>query len=284
MIPYAIATLELDRILSRLHRLFDIRITFFDMQEHELEHFHIKPMSAFCSALRRDPGQAARCALCDTTHLAEAKRLQDVYIYHCHAGLIEGMVPLYDRQGIYLGAIVFGQLRDPAKAPLSNWSAPLKQLYNKLPAYTIGKASDVGHLLKCVSESIINKELIRYRNKAWAEKLKEHIANHLHEKITTAHLAAVVKRSASFVAHHFEGEFGQTPKQYILEKRMEKAKTMLENGRTVQDTACQLGFYDAFHFSKSFKRFWKKAPSAYRPHGLTQCGKAIRPSRLHNVG
>jgi transcriptional regulator GlxA family with amidase domain len=27
----------------------------------------------------------------------------------------------------------------------------------------------------------------------------------------------------------------------------------------------QLGFYDAFHFSKTFKRYWKKPPSACRP-------------------
>ncbi len=53
MIPYAIATAEMDELMSRLHRLFDIRITFFDMQEHELEYFHVKLMSLFCTALRR---------------------------------------------------------------------------------------------------------------------------------------------------------------------------------------------------------------------------------------
>lgn len=264
MIQYAIVTKEMDQVMSRLHRLFDIRITFFDMQEHELEYFHVKPMSLFCSTLRRKKDRDVQCTICDKAHLAEAKRLCDVLIYHCHSGLIEGMVPLYDRKGIYLGAIVFGQLRDPAQAPDVDWPLSLKSLYKQLPAYSVEKACDVGHLLKCVSESIINKELIRYRNQAWAEKLETHINNHLHEKITTDHLATAVGRSPSFVAHHFEGEFGQTPRQYILERRMEKAKIMLENGMSVQDTAHRLGFYDAFHFSKTFKRFWKKSPICYR--------------------
>ena len=207
---------------------------------------------------------AEQCTACDRFHLAEAKRLRDVHIYHCHAGLIEGMVPLYDRRNIYLGAIVFGQLRDPTRKLDETWAPGLKKRHQELPMYTVEKARDVGHLLKCVSESIIDNELIRYRNKPWVEKLESYIEKHLHGKITTDQLAEEVGRSASFVAHHFAIEFGQTPRQYVLNRRMEEAKLMLENGMSVQATAERLGFYDAFHFSKTFKRFWNKPPSAVR--------------------
>lgn len=261
---YAIVTKEMDQIMSRLHRLFDIRITFFDMQEQELESFHVKPISPFCSAFRRKKERAAQCASCDKTNLAKAKQARDVHIYHCHSRLIEGIVPLYDRKGIYLGAIVFGQLRDPEQGLNPEWSPTLKKRYAQLPAYTVEKARDIGHLLKCVSESIIDNELIRYRNKAWAEKLESYIELNLHEKITTGQLARTAGRSASFVAHHFAAEFGQTPRQYILKRRMEEAKTLLGNGASVQITAAQLGFYDAFHFSKTFKRYWGQPPSASR--------------------
>jgi AraC-like DNA-binding protein len=264
MIPYAIATREMDQVMSRLHRLFDIRITFFDMQAYELEVFHVKPMSPFCAALRRQRKPAAQCVQCDATHLAEAKRLRDVHIYHCHTGLLEGIVPLYDRRGIYLGAIVFGQLRDPLRSPDPKWPPALKQLYRKLPSCTLEKMFDVGHLLKYVSESIISRELIRYRNKPWAEKMDQFIETHLSDKITTQQLAKTIDRSASFVAHRFEGEFGQTPRQYILKRRMEEARIMLGNGGRIQDVAEQLGFCDAFHFSKTFKRYWKHPPSHYR--------------------
>ncbi len=263
MIQYAIATQEMDLILSRLHRLFDIRITFFDMQEHELETFHVKPMAPFCAALRRSPVRAQACARCDELHLEEAKRLRDVHIYHCHSGLIEGMVPLYARTGVYLGAIVFGQLRDPSMAPRPGWSAALKKHYGKLPVCSSEKACDIGHLLKCVSESIINNELIHYRNKEWAEKMKQYIEVHLNQKILIEQLAAVIGRSPSFVAHEFEREFGKTPRQYILERRMTEAKALLQSGLSVQGTADRLGFYDAFHFSRTFKRFWKLPPSHY---------------------
>jgi len=260
---YDIALREMDQVMSRLRRILDIRITFFDMQERELKRLHVKPMSRFCTAFRKRKPYGAQCVLCDKTHLAEAKRLREVIIYHCHTGLIEGMVPLYARKGVYLGAIVFGQLRDSAHPPRANLSPSLKTLYLKLPAYTIEKAEDIGYLLKYVSESMIDNELIRYRNRVWAESVETYITAHLREKITIRRLAAVVGRSASFVAHRFESEFGRTPRQYFLKCRMEEAKHMLQNANNVQETAAQLGFYDAFHFSKTFKRFWGKPPRYY---------------------
>ena len=39
----------------------------------------------------------------------------------------------------------------------------------------------------------------------------------------------------------------------------------LENGQSVQQTAERLGFYDAFHFSKAFKRFWGEPPCSFKP-------------------
>ncbi|MFA5689768.1 MAG: PocR ligand-binding domain-containing protein [Kiritimatiellales bacterium] len=260
MLQYAIAAKEMDQIMSRLHRLFNIRITFFDMREHELEYFHVKPMSPFCTAFRRNKKRAQRCIECDREHLKEAKRLRDVHIYHCHCGLIEGIIPLYDRRNIYLGAIVFGQLRDLQRKSYTGWPPAFKQLYRKLPVFAVEKALDIGHVLKCVSKSIIDSELIRYQTKPWVEEIETYIETRLTEKIMIDQLAELIGKSPSFIAHHFKTEFGQTPQQYIINRRMEEARSMLENGSNVQTTAERLGFYDAFHFSKTFKRHWGFPP------------------------
>ena len=264
MVRYAVAAREMNDVMARLRRLFDIRITFFDMQGIEAVDFPIKPMSRFCSVFRKNKKHNALCAACDKRHLEEAKRSREIHFYHCHMGLIEGIVPLYDRRNFYLGAIAFGQLRDPNHTPPLELPNGLKALYNRLPPYSREEAEDIGYVLKCVSESIIEKELIRVRNKLWAEKLERFCEEHLHEKVTVARMARAVGRSESFVAHHFFAEFGKTPRQYLLARRMEEAKIMLGNGMTVQDAAERLGFCDAFHFSRTFKRYWKTTPSACR--------------------
>ncbi|MEI6168199.1 MAG: helix-turn-helix domain-containing protein [bacterium] len=264
MTRYTLSTEELDRIMGLLYRLMDVRITFFDMQEYELGRFKAKPMSPYCSERRKNHEFLQKCRQCDHLHLQSAKDIRDVHIYHCHSGLLEGIVPLYDNRNIYLGAIVFGQLRDAGKPPPAALRGRARTLFLRLPERSREQVMDIGYLLKYVSEYIIGREMIRYRNKPWAETLEEFIEKNLAAKLGLSTLGQAIGKSTTFISHHFQSEFGQSPRQYILRRRMEEAKLMLQNGLSVQDTAEHLGFYDPFHFSKAFKKYWSLAPSTVR--------------------
>lgn len=258
-----VITRELRQILGLLYRLLDVRITFFDIQQAEHTSFDMKPMSAYCAARRRNRAFDRRCVGCDREHLVTAKRLKDVHIYRCHNGLLEGIVPLYDRRNIYIGAIVFGQLRDPGSAPPADARPRERALFARLPACPQERVADIGLLLKCVSEYIIGNELVRGRNPVWAERLESHIEENLAASISLDGLAAAIGRSRSFVSHHFRTEFGRSPKQYVQKRRMEEARVMLEAGESVKGAAARLGFHDAFHFSKAFKAHWGRPPSTF---------------------
>jgi iron complex transport system substrate-binding protein len=133
---------------------------------------------------------------------------------------------------------------------------------------SLGRARDIGYLLKYVSEYIIDKELIRYRNRPWAEKIARYVAEHPGQPIRLRDMADLIGRSASFITHHFRTEFGCSPKEYVWQTKMEKARSMIEGGNRVQTTADELGFYDAFHFSKRFKAYWGSPPSRFRPTAM----------------
>ncbi len=244
MLKYAIETGKMNEMMELLFRVLDIRITFFDLQESEVKSFNIKAMSPFCRRSRRDPEFNARCEACDREHLRTAKRTGNVHAYRCHAGLLEGIVPLYDRNGIYLGAIVFGQLSDRDT--------------------TRRKMQDTGILLKYLSEYLSENEIIRYLSKPWAERLGDYITANLNRRLTLSGLAEVIGRSTSFLSHNFPLEFGMPLKEYIRRERMEKAKQLLQKGASVKETARELGYYDEFHFSKEFKRFYGQPPSALK--------------------
>lgn len=261
---YTLSAGELDRIMGLLYRLLDVRITYFDMQEYELGELKTKPMSAYCLERRQDPKFREQCRRCDHQHLETAKAARDVHIYHCHSGLLEGIVPLYDNRNIYLGAIVFGQLRDATRGVPLALKGHARRLFQRLPTRSIEQVKDIGYLLKFVSEYIIDREVIRYRNKPWAETLEDYIEKNLPTKIGLQDLGKAIGKSTTFISHHFPSEFGQSPRQYILRRRMEEAKTMIQNGASVQEAAERLGFYDPFHFSKAFKKHWNCPPSGYR--------------------
>jgi AraC-like DNA-binding protein len=264
MASRVIVTEELNRIMGLLRRLLDVRITFFDQQQAEYTRFDMKPMSSYCAARRKNRAFNARCIQCDRSHLVTARETRDVHIYHCHNRLLEGIVPLYDRRNIYIGAVVFGQLRDPQEPEPADVSATQRRLYRRLASCTEERVRDIGTLLKWVSEYIIGNELIRYHNRVWADRLDASIEANLHRPPRLDQMAAVIGCSKSFVSHHFRTEFGLSPRQHIQKRRLEEARVMLENGETVQRTAERLGFYDAFHFSKAFKAHWGKPPKLFR--------------------
>jgi len=73
-----------------------------------------------------------------------------------------------------------------------------------------------------------------------------------------------VDRSASFISHYFKRELGKSPAEYILAKQMNLAKKLLQEGRQVKNFADMPDFYDTFHFSKLFKKYFGKSPLAFR--------------------
>ncbi|MNR32125.1 Bifunctional transcriptional activator/DNA repair enzyme AdaA [compost metagenome] len=54
--------------------------------------------------------------------------------------------------------------------------------------------------------------------------------------------------------------------QYIIARRMEKAKLLLLEGMQVQDIAISLGYEDRPYFSELFKRHTSMTPTEFRAH------------------
>jgi AraC family transcriptional regulator len=74
-----------------------------------------------------------------------------------------------------------------------------------------------------------------------------------------------VGMSPHYFAQLFRQSTGQSPHQYMLAQRIERAKRLLRNRRlSALDVAVLLGFADASHFSKVFRRIVGSTPTRYR--------------------
>lgn len=63
----------------------------------------------------------------------------------------------------------------------------------------------------------------------------------------------------------FNGAFGTTPNKYLILRRIENAKSMLETqGLTVSEVAELCGFSDVYYFSKVFKQVCGVSPSKWK--------------------
>jgi AraC family transcriptional regulator len=80
---------------------------------------------------------------------------------------------------------------------------------------------------------------------------------------------SMLAREAGVSAFHFARLFkqstGNSPHQYLLQRRLDRAKTMLRQPEMrLTDISASTGFADQSHFAKVFRRFTGVTPSEYR--------------------
>ncbi|MFW6092049.1 MAG: helix-turn-helix domain-containing protein [Actinomycetota bacterium] len=85
------------------------------------------------------------------------------------------------------------------------------------------------------------------------------------EPLDLAALARSASVSPSYFSRSFKAAFGETPHQYLMSRRMERAKALLRSTDTsVTDVCLAVGFTSLGSFSAQFRRFVGDSPTAYR--------------------
>lgn len=83
--------------------------------------------------------------------------------------------------------------------------------------------------------------------------------------LSNALLAEKCGISEVYFRQLFKTQFGISPRQYILELRIRKAKQLLSSGTlSVNQIAEHCGFTNPYHFSRAFRQATQRSPSEYR--------------------
>jgi len=108
-------------------------------------------------------------------------------------------------------------------------------------------------------------ELITDLYSAKTIDLKEVIALHLFSNLSIDELAKLSNLSLSSFKREFKKEFNDSPKNYIISKKIEKAKELLQVSEMhINEIAYEVGFNDPLYFTRLFKKRVGTSPSAYR--------------------
>ncbi|MEO1258696.1 MAG: AraC family transcriptional regulator [Bacteroidota bacterium] len=116
------------------------------------------------------------------------------------------------------------------------------------------------------------KELERIKGICFSNKIqidlavntKKYIDANFDKEINLDLLAHLQFTSKYHLVRVFKKYHGTTPRQYLINKRIEKAKKMLNTGKSVSDTCYAVGFVSINSFSNLFKAKTGTAPSVYR--------------------
>ena len=97
-------------------------------------------------------------------------------------------------------------------------------------------------------------------------RAKDYIDSCYEEEISIRHLATVCWLNQSYFLRQFKKYFRISPLQYIISKRMEAAKRILEKDAFVpiSEVCTQVGYNDISSFSRLFKGFYDSSPEKYQ--------------------
>lgn len=98
----------------------------------------------------------------------------------------------------------------------------------------------------------------------YVEEVKEYIEMNYSRQIRIDQIASHIGIDRSYLTRLFQKYEGCSPKEFLLEYRLFKAKYLLEQFHSVGDVARSVGYSDAYAFSKAFSRGVGCSPRYYQ--------------------
>lgn len=99
-------------------------------------------------------------------------------------------------------------------------------------------------------------------------KVIEQFHERLDEDVRLDELSSIVDCTPYHLIRFFKKNIGLTPHSYLLQLRLEKAKSLLQQGQSIVDAAVATGFTDQSHLTRHFKLKFSLTPGAYRSQVL----------------
>ncbi len=265
-------TLNLYETLKYFYMLTGVRTVIFDSEFKEIFSY---PETAcnFCSVIRKNPDLMEKCRESDLSAFEKCKNMENIFVYKCHAGLVEAVMPIKNEKRI-IGYIMLGQITDiKDKAELKHLETDIFEKYGvecnttEIKYKNKNQILAASKLLEICTDYMLLKEMIgaeRDTKKADARILslaKEYILKHLSDQINIYDLCDYTKTNRTKLYEIFKSECGYGIASYIKDLRLNEAKRLLRESKlSVSEISTRVGFADYNYFSRVYKNRFKISP------------------------
>jgi ligand-binding sensor protein len=267
---------EIKSLLKDSFMLTKIRTVVFNDSFKELTAYP-EEHTPFCSLIRSDPEALKRCMACDKEACVTAKNRHSIYIYKCHAGLTEAIVPIIFRN-INIGYLFLGQIFSFANHEIG-WREienrcntynidmdVLKSVCFDLPIISEDYINSASNILKAIAYYICLEQLVILRNQDLSVQIDNYIVSHLTEDISVKSICDHFHIGRTFLYSISAQIYGMGIAEYIRKLRIDKAKKLLKEqpGIHAKEVSFACGFKNYNYFIGLFKRITGISPLQYR--------------------
>ena len=96
------------------------------------------------------------------------------------------------------------------------------------------------------------------------DRIMAYVEQNYARNITIAELSKQFYVSGSTVSHLFKQKMGVSFYRYVTQRRLIAAKTLIEQGLSMEDVAARTGFSDYSGFYRAFRQQYGIPPRQYR--------------------
>ncbi|GAA1017580.1 AraC family transcriptional regulator [Acrocarpospora pleiomorpha] len=96
-----------------------------------------------------------------------------------------------------------------------------------------------------------------------ARQLRELLDSRVRDGISLDEAARLLGRHPTHLIRAFSREFAMAPHQYLISRRVDRARHLLLQGLPASTVAVEAGFYDQPHLTRHFKRILGVSPARY---------------------
>ncbi len=141
--------------------------------------------------------------------------------------------------------------------------------YSMLKAYLIQLLCLIAreNMQKEEAKEPLGRFTFRSPNKKYAvRQIEQYLQEHYREKISLEQIASNMYLSSFYISKIFKSETGDSPINYLIGIRMEKAKELHTEhpDASLQEVAVRVGYDDVYLFSKLFKKYYGISPGHYK--------------------
>lgn len=96
------------------------------------------------------------------------------------------------------------------------------------------------------------------------ERAADYIRAHCTQGLKLEDICLAAELSPSYLIRAFKQYYGLTPHAFLVNQRIQFARTQLRQGELIADVALAAGFADQAHFQRAFKQHFAATPGQYR--------------------
>src|SRR5580704_14886445 len=116
---------------------------------------------------------------------------------------------------------------------------------------------------------------------AHLRRARDRIDREFAEPLDVPAMARTALMSPAHFSRKFRGAYGETPYSYLMTRRIERAKALLRQGKSVSDACVDVGCTSLGSFSSRFTEIVGMSPSQYR--GIDHRSLEVVPSCVSKV-